>query len=344
MYRTLLSILFVSLFLLGIAQADDDPIDDDFEFDDAPLEQAVTHPDWFKLSFLILPEDLEEAIENDKKGLIVYFGQKHCPYCKALMERDFGREDIAAYTQQNFDVVPIDIWSDRMVTDMNHNLLPEKEFAVREKTNFTPALIFYDAEGREALRLRGFYPPYKFLAALHYVAEGIYRAETFSDYLDQGAAALNFDESTLNESPLFLPGPVSLDREEMHGERPLLVFFEHPLCHACDVLHAGPMNDDQVMEMLDQMDLARVDQTSATPVLTPDGRRTTASAWARELGLIYAPTLVFFDEWGQEIMRVDSVVQFYRLRSVLRYVLDEAYLLEPNFQRWRQDMRDVPEI
>lgn len=342
MTRQVLLALALLFFLPGVLLAEDDPIEDDFEFDDSPLEDAVDHPDWFKLSFLNLPEDLEEAVEDDKKGLIVYFGQKHCPYCKAMMERDFGREDIATYTQRHFDVVPIDIWSDRMVTDMQGNLLPEKDFSVREKTNFTPSLIFYDADGKEALRLRGFYPPYKFLAALHYVAEGHYLAEAFHDYLDRGASAMHFDESTLNDSPLFLPGPVALARNELYGERPLAVFFEQPLCHACDVLHATSLNDEQIQDMLSQMDLAQVDKSSETPVLTPAGERTTASQWARELGLIYAPTLVFFDEWGDEILRVDSVVQFNRLRSVLRYVLEEAYLHEPNFQRWRQLQKDVP--
>ena len=35
-------------------------------------------------------------------------------------------------------------------------------------TNFTPSLVFYDADGNIALRLRGYYPPYQFRAALEY--------------------------------------------------------------------------------------------------------------------------------------------------------------------------------
>ncbi|MCB1735354.1 MAG: thioredoxin fold domain-containing protein [Gammaproteobacteria bacterium] len=314
----------------------DPAIEDDLDFSDAPLSDEVSYPDWFKLSFLNLPEDLEEAIDGGKKGLIVYFGQKHCAYCKALMVRGFGRPDIAAYTQRNFDVVALDIWSDRMVTDMQQHILPEKELAVREQTNFTPSLIFYDADGREALRLRGYYPPYKFLAALEYVAEGRHRDSTFRDYLDRGASALSFDEGGLNDSQLFAPGPVVLQRDPIYGERPLAVFYEQPLCHACDLLHTGPLSDPEIVRLIGRMDTAQLNMNGTEPVITPEGERLTAQEWARRLGLFHAPTVLFFDEWGIEILRIDSVVQLYRLRSVLQYVLSEDYLFEPNFQRWRE--------
>ena len=61
----------------------------------------------------------------------------------------------------------------------------------------------------------------------------------------------------------------------------------------------------------------------------------TAQAWAKELGLFYTPSLLFFDEHGREIIRVDSVVQFYRLRNVLTYITSGGYRSEPSYQRWR---------
>ena len=54
-----------------------------------------------------------------------------------------------------------------------------------------------------------------------------------------------------------------------------------------------------------------------TPVITPEGERTTARAWADALGLQYAPAVLFFDERGQELLRLDSVVGFQRLGRVL---------------------------
>lgn len=131
---------------------------DVFEFDDFPLEEPMDHPDWFKHSFLDLQEDLQEAIEQDKQGIIVYFGQRRCAYCKMLMQVNFGLSDITTYTRSHFDIIPIDIWGVDELTDLKGVTLSEREYAIRENTNFTPSLIFYGREGDEALRLRGYYP------------------------------------------------------------------------------------------------------------------------------------------------------------------------------------------
>ncbi|OGT88610.1 MAG: hypothetical protein A2286_13955 [Gammaproteobacteria bacterium RIFOXYA12_FULL_61_12] len=52
-------------------------------------------------------------------------------------------------------------------------------------------------------------------------------------------------------------------------------------------------------------------------------------------GVFYAPSLIFFDERGKEIIRVDSVVRFFRLNNLLRYISSRGYLDEPSYLRWR---------
>lgn len=143
----------------------------------------------------------------------------------------------------------------------------------------------------------------------------------------------------MSQEDFFLPPPHALDRSHWPGQRPLVVFFEQGDCHACDVLHTGPLRQDGILERFAQMDAAQLGVWDDTPVVTPSGERTTARRWADELGLFYTPTLVFFDEQGEEILRVDSVVQFYRLRNVLDYVLSGAYLEYPTFQQWRAAQR-----
>jgi thioredoxin-related protein len=305
------------------------------QFDDAPLAEPLEHPAWFKQSFLELPEDLRQAAAAGKRGIAVYFGQRRCPYCKMLLEHNFGQPDIEAYTRQHFDVIAVDIWGVQELTDIDGKVLTEREFALREGTNFTPSLIFYDAEGKVALRLRGYYPPYKFRAALEYVADGHYRREPFNAYLARGDSTLPFEPGDLIEEPFFIPPPHNLDRSRIRGERPLVVFFEQGECHACDVLHTQPVQERAIRELFYRFDTVQLDMRADTPVITPDGRKTTARQWADELGLFYAPSLLFFDEAGREIIRVDSVVRFFRLRNVLNYVLGKGYLDEPNYQRWR---------
>jgi thioredoxin-related protein len=306
--------------------------DDEFPlFDDQPLEEPLEFPGWFKLSFLDLAEDIAEARSEGKAGIIVYFGQKYCAYCRQFLEKDLAMEDIQAYMRQHFDVIGIDIHGHRQVIDTSGHEYDESGYAVQEKTNFTPSVIFFDLDGNEALRLRGYYPPYRFRAALEYVADRHYTKERYRDFL-----ARAFEPGDLSDEDFFLPGPYMLDRSRIPAERPLAVFFEQGNCHACDVLHAGPLADPEIRALMAQMESVQLSFWADTPVITPYGERTTARRWADQLGLFYTPTLIIFAPNGEEIIRVDSVVQFYRLRNVLEYVLEEGYRDYATFQRWRE--------
>lgn len=312
-----------------------DPFDA-VSFQDGPGSREMAYPDWFKHSFLDLREDVQEAAAEGRR-LVVYFGQRDCAYCQALLEVNFGKADIVAYTRRHFDVVPIDIWSDVEVVDTRGERLSSKAFAEREKAQFTPTLIFYGEQGEEVFRLRGYYPPYEFGAALEYVADGHHGRIGFRDYLARAEPNLRFEPEDLVDDPLFARPPHLLDRTRFPAERPLAVFFEQPQCHACDILHSEQLRDPRIRQALEQFEVVQLDMGAGTPVLTPDGRRVTASQWARELGLFYPPTVLFFDENGREIIRVDSVVRFHRLASVLDFVLSKDYLAQPYFQRWRED-------
>lgn len=312
-------------------------IDPDY-IDDAPRVRDIEYPEWFKISFLDLREDLDDALAAGKWGIVVYFGQQHCAYCEALMEVNFGTEqDIVEYTRRHFDVIAIDIWGSREVTDMDGQTLLESEYAEREQTNFTPSLVFYDQQGEQALRLRGYYPPYTFRAALEYVVDGYYRTESLRDYLARADPPPKFDLGDLNEEDFFEPPPYALDRSRIPAQKPLAVFFEQADCHACDILHTHPLSDTVTRELLKGYNVVQLDMWSDTPVLRPDGRRSNAQQWARALGLFYAPVIVIFDERGRELIRVDSVVRLCRLQGVLEYVLSKGYKRFPTFQRWREE-------
>lgn len=332
-----ISSLFGLLLLFSntsIAASHDNP--DASNFDDHPLKEDIVLPDWFKMSFLELRDDLSDARKNRKKGLIIYFGQKRCPYCKALLEKDWGQKDIIHYTQKNFDVIAIDVRGQKPVIDLNGKSWTEKSYAVAQKTNFTPSLIFYDLQGRVALRLRGYRPPYQFRAALEYAADAHYLKESFTHYLARAEKAFHYGRDGLNAEDFFLPPPYMLDRSHFVAERPLLVVYERSRCQACDILHGGPLRDPRIRKLLEKFDVVQMDMSTDTPVVTPDGKKTTTRKWAQAMNLDYAPTLIFFDERGREIIRIDSVVWFYRLRNVLTYVSSKAYRTQPHFQIWRQ--------
>ncbi len=331
----LLLLLPLMLLATGSVRAAGQERDDGFS--DAPVQREIVHPDWFKEdSFLNLSEDLQEALQGGKQGLVLYFGQANCAYCKQLMDINFGNPEIARYFRARWDIIPLDIWGSRTVTQFDGEPLSENELATFEETQFTPSLIFYDAEGNKIYRMRGYYPPYRFMALLRYLGEGFYRKERFSDYLDRANPPPKFDEADLNEYPLALPEPQILDRRAAPGQKPLLVLFEEPRCHACDQLHSEPLDDPDNRRLLEHFEIRQLDARSDTPLITPQGKKTTARDWARELGVHFFPTLLFFDEQGREVFRIDSVVRLYRLRGVLAYVLDRGYDKYPTYQRWRR--------
>ena len=314
----------------------DDPF---LEFDDTLLEEALVYPDWFKISLGDLNEDISEAAAAGKSGIMVYFGQKLCAYCEQFLKENIGAPDIERYIREHYDIIPIDIWGIEDIVDTNGETYTERDLSLRYKTNFTPSLVFYDLDGKPVFRLRGYYPPYKFRAALNYVTEGFYKEETFKEYLDRAEPGTFFMLAGLNERDFFPEPPYDLDRSQKPGTRHLAVFFEQGDCHACDLLHTGPLNEDTTVEEITKMETVQLNIWSDTPVITPQGKATTARQWAKDLNLFYTPTIIFFDLNGKEIMRIDSVVQYYRLLGVLEYINQKAYLTGIDYQDWRLKQR-----
>jgi len=115
------------------------------------------YPAWFKDSFLDFPEDLTEATSEEKR-LVIFFHQDGCPYCNALVQRNFSQKEITEKAQKNFDIIAINMWGDRPVTHFDGQQYTEKTFAEKLKVQFTPTIIFFDEQGKVALRINGFKP------------------------------------------------------------------------------------------------------------------------------------------------------------------------------------------
>lgn len=334
MARTLQQFI-IGLILISCCFQSVFSIENPFKFNDLPEIRRLKYPEWFKHSFLNLPEELKEAEKAGKIGIIVYFGQDNCAYCDALLNVNFKTQrDIVAYTRKFFDVIPIHIWGNLEVTTLDGKKLTEKAFSDREKTNFTPSLIFYSIKGEEIFRMRGYYPPYRFRAALDYIVGEYYHQETFRHFLERADVGMVFAEEGLNDDNAFSPPPFVLNRHLKAGERPLMVVFEQSNCHACDLFHSDLLKSQDIRSLLPRFDIVQLNMWSETPLITPQGLKKTANQWATELGLFYTPTLLFFDEQGNEIIRIDSTVQLYRLYRVMMYVLDKIYLTYPLFLRW----------
>lgn len=293
--------------------------------------EASEPPAWFKESFLDFDEDVREAAANHKR-VMLYFHQANCPYCSLLVKENFTRPDIVAAMRKNLESIAVNIWGDREVVATDGKSYTEKSLAAALKVNYTPTLIFLDEQGKVALRLNGYYPPERFLLALDYVAGHKEKELAFHEYLATRLATAKTGE--LHPEPFFLPPPYDLARNRVPASRPLAVFFEQADCTDCGRLHEQILADPDTRALVERVESVQLDVAADTPVITPDGQRTTASAWARDLDLGYTPSIVFFDRQGREVMRIDAFLKAFHVQSVFDYVLQEAYLTEPSFQRF----------
>ncbi len=341
MYKILSTLSTLLLFFSITAHAAEPYSNDsDLVFDDTMLEDELSYPDWFKLSLGDLGDDLDKAVKDGKIGIITYFGQKRCAYCKQFFETSLADTDIQNYLREHYDVIAFDIWGIDDIIDTDGKEYSERELSVHYKTNFTPSLIFYDREGTPVFRLRGYYPPYKFRAALQYVTEGFYKSEKFPDYFARANPGEFFLLGGLTERDFFLEPPYDIATLQKSG-KPTAVFFEQGNCHTCDLLHTDPLSREESIQEIKKMNAIQLNMWASTPVTTPQGKKITAKEWAKSLGIFYAPTIVFFDENGEEIIRLDSVTQFYRLWGVLEYVNQKGYTNSEDYQSWRLQQRKL---
>jgi len=331
-----LTFLFILLCCISLnSLANPKTSHDPLIFDDRPIAGQAQLPTWFKPNSLNLSNALNKAIKEGKSGIILYFGRKDCAYCKALLNDNWGDPSIAKFTQKHFNVIAINTPGNRIITDFNNKKWSESDFASRHKTHFTPSLLFYNKERQQVLKLPGYRPKYQFRAALEYVADSHYKHESFRKYLALAEASFNFGSNKLNENDIFRQPPYNLS----NLDEILVVFFEYPNCHACDILHGHTLNNFSISAKLDQFYVVQLNSHLETPIITPGGLKTTSKKWAEQLNLTFAPSLIFFDKKGKEIIRIESVVQFHRLISVINFINSGEYKKHKTFLDWMQSKK-----
>lgn len=295
-------------------------------------------PEWFKQSFLDLRDDVAEAAGAGRRVLL-YFYQDGCPYCAKLLHDNLGDRALADKTRAGFDVIAVNLWGDREVTDMQGLQISEKAFAGALRVQYTPTLVFLNEQGQTVLRLNGYLPPRRFAAALDYVAGHHEGAQRFSDFV-AAREPMPVAEPRVGLAAALMH-PLRLAERVDGTGRALLVLFEQSVCASCDELHGEVLVRREVAYALSNLDVAVIDMRSNEPVQTPDGRVLAASAWARELGVHYAPSLVFFDSGGTEVFRTEAYLKAFHIHGAIDYVATAAYRRQPNFQRFLQHRTEV---
>jgi thioredoxin-related protein len=110
------------------------------------------------------------------KPLAVLFETPSCAACDELHREGFRRRDVAALLER-FDVARFGLYETTRVVTPDGRTLAAVDWARSLGLAYTPALVFFDGDGREALRVEAYLRPFHLASALDYVAGGAYRRE-----------------------------------------------------------------------------------------------------------------------------------------------------------------------
>ncbi len=104
-------------------------------------DDGLHKPAWFATTFKDITEDLETAADEGKR-LAIIFEQRGCIYCRRLHEKVLSDAKVAGYIEENFMVVQYNLYGDEEVTDLDGEVLSEKQAARKWRILFTPTVLF----------------------------------------------------------------------------------------------------------------------------------------------------------------------------------------------------------
>ncbi len=298
----------------------------------------TVYPDWFKVSFMELQEDVAEAAEEGKRLMLV-FHQNGCPYCNIFVERNLSQKDIEDTLKTKFDVIELNMWGDREVVSVGGETYSEKAFAQALNVQFTPTVLFLNEQGQLTLRLNGYYEPHRFRLALDYVSNKMEEKFTFTEFL---ASRNSPPASTSMIERDYFTGPLDeLSKRPGEGSKPLIVFFEQGGCKNCETLHDSILSKAESQDLLAQFDVYQVDMWGRDNFKTPSGEDTNGREWSKTLDVSYAPTMIVYAADGTEVIRSESYFKTFHTQSILDYVASDAWREQASFQRYLSARADA---
>ncbi len=139
---------------------------------------------FFNESFGDYSEELENAREQGKQGVMVFFEMDECPFCHRMKNTIMNQPEVQTYYRERFLLFSHDIEGDIDIVDFEGNETTQKEYAVNvHRVRATPVIAFFDLEGNRVARYIGATRTareFKWLA--DYVVDGHYKNTSFTRY------------------------------------------------------------------------------------------------------------------------------------------------------------------
>ena len=130
------------------------------------------------------PEELNNARDQGKKGILIFFEMDECPFCHRMKETVLNQPEVQAYFKKHFINISVDIEGDLEITDFKGEHMKQKDFAFKiNRVRATPVFAFYDLDGERIVRFTGATNGVEeFMWLGEYVVSGEYKNMPFTKY------------------------------------------------------------------------------------------------------------------------------------------------------------------
>jgi thioredoxin-related protein len=150
-----------------------------------PAARDTLNPQAF---FLPAPHDLRRAAGG--KPLAVLFETAQCAQCDELHAVAFRRQEVLAELAK-FEVARFALSEKAPIVSPEGKSLPVSAWAKALGVGYVPAMVLFDARGREVFRTEAYLRPFHLAGALDYVSSGAYTREpSFQRFLQTRADAM----------------------------------------------------------------------------------------------------------------------------------------------------------
>jgi len=128
-----------------------------------------------------LQDELDNAKEEGKKGVFIFFEMDECPFCHRMKQTVLNQPSVQDHFKANFLSLSIDIEGDIEIIDFKGEEMTQKEFAENNRVRATPVMAFYDLESNQVVRYTGATSGVdEFMWLAEFYEKGIYKMKSKS--------------------------------------------------------------------------------------------------------------------------------------------------------------------
>ncbi len=139
---------------------------------------------FFESTFGDYSEELENARQEGKQGIFLFFEEDDCPFCARMKATILNQSEVQQFYRDHFKLFRVNIKGEVEVTGFDGTVMLEKRFAEqRYRVRATPLMAFFNLDGEMVVRYTGATSSVEeFLLLARYTIDQEYRQRSFSRY------------------------------------------------------------------------------------------------------------------------------------------------------------------